>query len=68
MKFKIVDRGTKAEVRYVSYMKEQFLFFPLWTWTMLGGTSTEEKAEALCQRHRDSQKPKTEKVRVLTIP
>ena len=66
MKFKIVDRGTEVDVRYVSYAREWFLCFPMWT--ILGGTSTEEKAENLCQEYRNTKNPQPEKVREIIIP
>jgi len=53
MKFKIEDRGPKAEVRYAFYVKERFLFFPIWTWSILGGASTKEKVEEHCQNYYD---------------
>ena len=55
MKFKMEDAGPKAAVRYTFYVKERFLFFPIWTWTMLGGATTKERAEKYCQEYHDQQ-------------
>lgn len=58
MKFKIEDGGPNAEVRYTVYVRERFLFFPVWS--ILGGSSIKEKAEDICQRYYDYKQVQSE--------